>query len=226
MTISLNGAPRSSISNHSSIPTGVTASSVLPDFRREQDTRWRAFRHGRVASIKRWDDDAKLARVHTLFYSDGDGLQNPLRDAQIPLAEGSFPIDERIVDATEPEFQSWVDDLLKHQTLGDFSCLQERKKWTPLPHDPMLKLELKEKLPKPQRYRVPVNLLPELKKFIQTMLDKGYISPCEAEFTSPVLVIKKPHECRWFQPWLSSGYRLSRAEPSHAPISVVHAGRE
>ena len=142
--------------------------------------------------MKKWDDDAKLSRIHTLLFSDEGGLQNPLLDAQTPLAEGSFPIDERLVDATEAAYQSWVDDLLKHQTLGEFSCLKERKKWTPLPHDPLLKLELKGKLPKPQRYRVPVNLLPELKKFIQLMLEKGYISPCEAEFTSPVLVIKKP----------------------------------
>ena len=192
MTIKLNGAPRSIFSSTSSIPAGTDASAVLPDFRQNQDRQWRAFRHGRVASVKKWDDDAKLSRIHTLLFSDEGGLQNPLLDAQTPLAEGSFPIDERLVDATEAAYQSWVDDLLKHQTLGEFSCLKERKKWTPLPHDPLLKLELKGKLPKPQRYRVPVNLLPELKKFIQLMLEKGYISPCEAEFTSPVLVIKKP----------------------------------
>ena len=192
MTIKLNGAPRSIFSSTSSIPAGTDASAVLPDFRQNQDKQWRAFRHGRVASVKKWDDDAKLSRIHTLLFSDEGGLQNPLLDAQTPLAEGSFPIDERLVDATEAAYQSWVDDLLKHQTLGEFSCLKERKKWTPLPHDPLLKLELKGKLPKPQRYRVPVNLLPELKKFIQLMLEKGYISPCEAEFTSPVLVIKKP----------------------------------
>jgi hypothetical protein len=192
MVIRMNGAPRASIASISGMNAGVTASAVLPDFRREQEKRWRAFRHGSVTTIKKWDADVNLARIHTLLFSEEDDSFNPLLNSSSPLAEGSFPIDERLIDATEPEFQAWVDDLLKHQTLGDFSCLQERKKWTPLPHDPLLKLELKAKLPKPQRYRVPVNLLPELKKFIQTMLDKGFISPCEAEFTSPVLVIKKP----------------------------------
>ena len=56
----------------------------------------------------------------------------------------------------------------------------------------MIRLREGAKLPKIVRYRCPENLLSEFKRYIQEMLDKGYISPGESEFSSPILIIKKP----------------------------------
>eukprot|EP01052_Picozoa_sp_SAG31_P035524 SAG31_NODE_4300_length_3371_cov_8.759780_2_plen_65_part_00 len=41
-------------------------------------------------------------------------------------------------------------------------------------------------------YKTPMHLLPELKKWIQEMLDKNFIKRSESTFTAPILVLKKP----------------------------------
>ena len=59
---------------------------------------------------------------------------------------------------------------------------------------PPLKLDFMDgkKMPPPRHYRVPQHLLPELRKFVQEMVEKGWISKSRSPFSSPVLVIRKP----------------------------------
>jgi hypothetical protein len=104
----------------------------------------------------------------------------------------SFPIDEKEIDSTQPEFREWADALMTHK-LGHFKCLTPIKKWELKKGDPLLKLTMKPgAVPQSLHYRTPVKLLPELKKWIQDMLKKNFIRRSESTFTAPILVLKKP----------------------------------
>ena len=111
------------------------------------------------------------------------------------------------INATAPAYKSWVKDLTdgKH---GDFKCFKPVEKFEPTPGDEPMKVELKEgaKVPSPQRYRAPQNLLVEFKKFIIEMLEKGWIEPAkDAVYAAPVLIIKKPGT---YEDGSSKGYRF------------------
>jgi hypothetical protein len=103
-----------------------------------------------------------------------------------------FVIDESEIDKTIPEFLEWVERLISHK-LGKFKCIQEMKRWQYKEGDPLLKLILKpDAKPQSASYKTPIHLLPELKKWIQEMLDKGMIRRSESTFVAPILVLKKP----------------------------------
>jgi len=124
-------------------------------------------------------------------------------DSEHPV---SFNLDKEWIDATIKEFKAWVDNLRdgKH---GIFKCNQPLEKFIPHPEDEPIKIKLKPEaqLPPINRYRCPPNLLPEFRKFIQEMLDKGWISPGESEYSAPVLIIKKPGT---YADGSSKGYRF------------------
>ena len=107
-----------------------------------------------------------------------------LPTCKIPLSE---------INATIPEYQGWVNDLIA-QKFEHFVCMEEIKKFEPHPDDEPLKIRLKKGAtpPTPRRYRVPVHLLPQLQEFIKDMAAKGWIRPSNSAWSSPVLVIKKP----------------------------------
>jgi len=56
-----------------------------------------------------------------------------------------------------------------------------------------MKIDLKEgaSVPKMHRYRCPDHLLPEFKKFIDEMVEKGWLLPSDSEWAAPILIIKK-----------------------------------
>ena len=119
------------------------------------------------------------------------GKGQPTRPAD-PLVESDFPISESEIDKTDPAHESWVQDLMQ-QNLGKFSCLDELKKWRPLPSDPMLHIDLKPgSKPTSRRYPVPVHMYDEFKKFVMDMLEKNFIRPSTSAWSAPVLIVKKP----------------------------------
>ena len=106
----------------------------------------------------------------------------------------AFELDETEIDTTISEFNQWIQDC-KDGKFGTFSCNEpNNNKFTPHPEDTPVKIELKPgaRMPPIARYRCPPNLLPNFRQFIQEMLDKGWISPGESEYSAPVLIIKKP----------------------------------
>ena len=71
---------------------------------------------------------------------------------------GVYPINEKLIDASEECYLEWVNRVLRHE-FGHFTCLEEIKRWQPLESDPLLKLNLKEgKVPVPMKYRIPVHI--------------------------------------------------------------------
>jgi hypothetical protein len=105
---------------------------------------------------------------------------------------GEYPIDEKEIDATMPEMKEYAEALLTHK-IQHFKCLTEIKRWEYKDKDPLLKLELKEGArPRSMQYKTPIHLLPELKKWIQEMLDKNFIRRSDSTVTAPILILKKP----------------------------------
>jgi len=106
---------------------------------------------------------------------------------------GVYPINEKLIDASEECYLEWVNRVLRHE-FGHFTCLEEIKRWQPLESDPLLKLNLKEgKVPVPMKYRIPVHMLPQLKEFVRDMLEKNFIIPNPGStHSAPMLVLKKP----------------------------------
>ena len=80
-------------------------------------------------------------------------------------------------------------------------------KYNPLPTDIPHNVKLREgaTVPVPHRYRTPENLIPELRKFIVDMLEKGWIEVGDTEFNAPVLILKKPGT---YDDGSSKGYRM------------------
>eukprot|EP01052_Picozoa_sp_SAG31_P050675 SAG31_NODE_11674_length_1007_cov_4.552863_1_plen_102_part_01 len=73
----------------------------------------------------------------------------------------------------------YVTALLQSQ--DKYKCLTEIKKWQYKDGDPLLELKLKPGAkPRPMNYKTPMHLLPELKKWIQEMLDKNFIRRSES----------------------------------------------
>lgn len=151
-------------------------------------------RQQKIAANRQVDADRKRFTHHSLDWSqDGSTFrcQASVDDTDV-LLEGTFPIDESLIDKTHPDMQAWVDDLL-HQRLGKFTCLDELVRWEPLPTDPLLNIKAKPGTkPVARRYPVPVNMYPELKKFIVDMLAKNFIRKSTSSWSAPVLIIKKP----------------------------------
>ena len=77
----------------------------------------------------------------------------------------------------------------------------------PLPSDEPLHIRLKpgSSPPKMHRYRCPDHLLPEFKKFVDEMADKGWLSPSDSEWAAPILIIKKPGT---YEDGSSKGFRF------------------
>eukprot|EP01050_Picozoa_sp_SAG11_P021689 SAG11_NODE_3912_length_2152_cov_13.990258_1_plen_317_part_00 len=99
----------------------------------------------------------------------------------------------------------WVRQLTA-QLIKKFGCMDAIRKWSPLPTDPLLKINLKQgkKGFQSRRYKTPVHLLPHLKEFIDTMMGKGFIRKSSSPFSSPVLIVPKPRNADGS----SRGFRL------------------
>eukprot|EP01050_Picozoa_sp_SAG11_P020378 SAG11_NODE_3424_length_2455_cov_10.236418_3_plen_146_part_00 len=87
----------------------------------------------------------------------------------------------------------WVRQLTA-QLIKKFGCMDAIRKWSPLLTDPLLKINLKQgkKGFQSRRYKTHVHLLPHLKEFIDTMMEKGFIRKSNSPFSSPVLIVPKP----------------------------------
>ena len=122
--------------------------------------------------------------------------------------------------------KEWVRQLTA-QLIKKFGCMDAIRKWSPLPTDPLLKINLKQgkKGFQSRRYKTPVHLLPHLKEFIDTMMEKGFIRKSNSPFSSPVLIVPKPRNADG----TSRGFRLVTdfralneiAEPHQHPIPEV-----
>ena len=140
----------------------------------------------------------------------------------------SCPLNDSEINATVPEHKAWVDKLIAGE-IEHFKCAEPVLKFQPLASDEPMDLELKEdaKIPPPARYRCPVNLLPEFKKFVLEMLEKGWIEPAkDAMYGCPILIIKKPGT---YEDGSSKGYRFvsdmrainSAVKKMHHPIPEI-----
>ena len=105
-----------------------------------------------------------------------------------PLYKGC-PKDINKTDSTQ---EDWVNQLVTGQ-LGKFSCMDPVEKFDPLPSDEPLHIRLKPgaTVPSMHRYRTPDHLLPEFKRYIDEMVQKGWLIPSDSEWAAPILIIKK-----------------------------------
>ena len=110
------------------------------------------------------------------------------------------------INKCAPEAQDWTDKLVDGK-IKVFGCMNPNVRFNPLKSDIPHKVEFKENttIPTPHRYRTPEHLVPELKRFIEEMLDKGWIEVGETEFNAPVLILKKPGT---YDDGSSKGYRM------------------
>ena len=132
------------------------------------------------------------------------------------------PLNPSEINATVPEHKEWVDKLIAGK-IEHFKCAQPVKFFQPLASDEPMDLELKEgaKIPPPQKYRCPNNLLPEFKKFILEMLEKGWIEPAkDAMYAAPILIIKKPGT---YEDGSSKGFRyVSDMRAINSAVKKMH----
>eukprot|EP01050_Picozoa_sp_SAG11_P040816 SAG11_NODE_17952_length_504_cov_1.330864_1_plen_129_part_10 len=93
----------------------------------------------------------------------------------------------------------WAEKLTKVTPDGraKYKCFEEMTGDQPPSGEP-LRIEDREgdDLPPPpndyRQYKTPHALIPELQKFISEMLEKKWIEPASSEYSSPVLILKKP----------------------------------
>ena len=100
---------------------------------------------------------------------------------------------EELINATDPQFKHWVDNVLKDNKR--FPCINPMTKFRTLETEP-LKIEDRDDVvgPPPRRtYRVPQALQGQLKLFCDEMVSQGWIQPSKSEWCSPVLILKKPN---------------------------------
>ena len=141
------------------------------------------------------------SNMHILANLNPDPEKNTFEN--LPPFYAGCPKD---INVTVPEQKQWVEDF-KNGKFGTYRCTAEDLKFDPLPSDEPLKVHLKNgaKFPKMHRYRTPEHLIPEFKRFIDEMLEKGWIVPTDAEWAAPVLIIKKPGT---YEDGTSKGYRF------------------
>jgi hypothetical protein len=198
--------------------TEASVSEVEADPAKWKDVRIRQLSDAEQCMSAQSDESAspkgaegELIVSDKIFPADSDGIRWGIKTILVP-GEGksasrvrttlysmkadevlaSYPIDESEIDKTIKEHRPWVAALVSHK-LGKFKCLTKMQRWEYKEGDPLLKLVLKPdaKL-RSASYRTPVHLLPELKKWIQKMLDQGLIRRSESTFTAPILVLRKP----------------------------------
>ncbi|MDA8639394.1 hypothetical protein N9L31_00325 [bacterium] len=108
-------------------------------------------------------------------------------------------IDEKKVNTTDPSMKNWAASLTRQTPDGQYvyKCFSEISPDSPCVTDAPLVIEDREGddlPPTPNRqYKTPQALIPELQKFISEMLQKKWIEPSASEFSSPVLILKKPN---------------------------------
>ena len=152
----------------------------------------------------------------------------PQKLTQKRMTDEEFPIDTKLVDQTAPKFKDWV-QALKDQRIKKYSCMDPIREYCPLPTDPLLHIKVKEgaTMPKPQRFKTPRHMLPQLKEFLTEMLQKKFLRPSRSPYSSPILVIPKPMNpdgsSRGFR--LVTDYRAINAvvEPIQHYIPDVHS---
>ena len=108
-----------------------------------------------------------------------------------------------MINATQPCMEQWAEGLIAKTPDGKakYKCFEEFTGDDPATGEPLVIEDQEGELPPaPNRqYKTPHALIPELQKFITEMLEKKWIEPSASEFSSPVLILKKPN---------GKGYRL------------------
>ena len=147
--------------------------------------------------LKTYPSQSSVSRESETSYN----IYNSASDLPIPCN-----IAPEQINTTDPAAKDWIKHLLEGK-IEKFTCMNTDVKYNPLPTDIPHKVKLKEgaTVPVPHRYRTPENLVPELRKFIMDMLQKGWIEVGDTEFNAPVLILKKPGT---YDDGSSKGYRM------------------
>ena len=150
-----------------------------------------------INSFVDWQD----AFNKSVGYNPSCHLTNP-EGIPPPLYKGC-PKD---INKTDPTQLEWVEKLTTGK-LGKFTCTDPVDHFNPLKSDEPLHIRLKPgaTMPSMHRYRTPDHLLPEFKRYIDEMVQKGWLKPSNSEYAAPILIIKKPGT---YEDGTSKGYRF------------------